>query len=463
MTTLLRSLIDQRGWKNYETFAHEYRLAAQRLAQVSGEPSLATLTLSESTFERWYFGRVTPQNDARRVLAHLFGRPITQLLAEAGPQDAGAPVPPAPRGCCPGGGASISELGTDDGAHLYWMERQVDMAARRAIRFAMEAERDEVGQETLGYIQDEVRRLADVYIRVPLGTILQDLADVQDETFRILESGRARPAQARDLHLLAALGSGMLAKASHDLGDPQSAMRQARAAAVCADRAEHKAMGAWVRGLQSLISYWSERPEDALHYARNGAAAAAGLHGSVTVWLAGLEARAAAVLGDTATVRAAQQRAERLRDGVRPDDLDELGGNFRFPRVRQAYYSVEASVLLGGGTSAAETTALVREAEEAVRGFDDASDPHWAFGDQAGARTDLGLARLYAGDLDGAAEAVRPVLDLPSNQRNAGIIGSVRRVRVQLMAGAVRDAARARELSEEIAAFGGRPALALPG
>jgi hypothetical protein len=290
-----------------------------------------------------------------------------------------------------------------------------------------------------------------------LGTVLDDLTDVQDATFRLLESGHAKPSQVRDLYLLAALQSGMLAKASHDLGDPQSAMMQARTAVVCAEQAEHQGMRAWVRGLQSLISYWADRPEDALHYARQGASTSRDLRGSVNVWLAGLEARAAALLGDAETVHQANRRAEELRERTVPDDLDVLGGNFYFSQAKQAYYDVEACVLLGDGNAN-----LVRRAEEAVRGFSDANDPHWAFGDLAGTQSDLALACLSTGDLDGAAEAVRPVLDLLPSRRTAGIIGSAQRVRTSLMRGPVRDALAARELREEIGVFSSRPTLALP-
>ncbi|MFE5117829.1 hypothetical protein [Streptomyces sp. NPDC056669] len=453
MATLLRVLLDEQGWKDYAAFAHQYRLAARSLAQETGESSLATLTLSESTFERWYFGKVTPQNDARRVLSHLFKRPITQLLAEVPPTV--EPVPPERWHIAASPQHIEFRVGPD--ADLPWMERHVAMAARRAIRFAIGAERNEVGQETLAHLQDEVRRIAEIYVRVPLGMILDDLTHIQDETFRLLESGHARPSQIRDLYLLASLQSGMLAKAAHDLGDPQSAMMQARTAAVCADQAEHQGMAAWVRGLQSLISYWADRPEDALHYARKGTSAGGNLRGSVNVWLAGLEARAAALLGDAESVHAANRRAADLRERTLPDDLDALGGNFLFPQVKQAYYEVEACVLLGDGNAH-----LVARAEEAVHGFSDPNDPYWAFGDLAGTQSDLALARLSTGDLDGAVEAVQPVLDLPPNQRNAGIIGSVQRVRSSLMRGMVRDAAAARELRAEIEVFSSRPALALP-
>jgi hypothetical protein len=339
------------------------------------------------------------------------------------------------------------------------MERHAKMAARRAIEFAMGAEHNAIGPETLDYLQAEVRRLAGVYNRVPLGTILDDMIDVQDKTFRLLEGGRAKPSQMRDLYLLAAIQSGLLAKTSHDVGDPQSAMRQARTASVCAEQAEHTGMIAWVNGLKSLIAYWSGRPTDALFYAQSGAQIATTLTGSVGTWLAGLEARAAAVLGDARTVTAANLRGDELRNHTTPDLLDDLGGFFRFPLVRQRYYDVESAVLLGnvGGSS----SSLVERAEGAVRGYSNPDDEDWAFGDEAGTRTDLALAHLLVGSLDGAAAAVRPVLELPPAQRNAGILVSVARVAKSLGDDSFRGTGVARDLREEITAFSGSGRLPL--
>src|SRR5262249_52154571 len=142
------------------------------------------------------------------------------------------------------------------------------------------------------------------------------------------------------------------------------------------------------------------------------------------------------------------------RENTEPDDLDTLGGLFCFPLIRQTYYNVEADVLIGRSNT--------QLAEEAVRGFSDKNSLDWAFGDEAGSRTNLALARLHAGDLDGSVEAVRPVLDLPSSQRNAGIIISAQRVRSALLQRPIRDSLMARELQEEITAFGMRPTLAPP-
>jgi hypothetical protein len=64
-----------------------------------------------------------------------------------------------------------------------------------------------------------------------------------------------------------------------------------------------------------------------------------------------------------------------------------------------------------------------------VSRYDDPADPDWAFGDAAGSRTDLAIARIRRGEVEGAAEVVAPVLDLPVEQRINGIMQSLERVR----------------------------------
>lgn len=446
MTTLLRLLIDRRGLREFGAFHAEYRAAAKRLAKDAGEPRLASTAISPDTFRRWYAGDTTPQTSARRVLTYMFGRSIDELIHEVDPDQ------PEP-------GSGALHTNTYDTCIQHYsgipsIERHVQMAARRAIEFAIRTESQDLGSETMGYLQDEVHRIAKLYTRVPISQILDDLTELQDMTFRLLDSGRGRLSQVRELFDLAAIEAGMLAKASHDLGDPQSAMAQARSAVVFAERAEHQAMVAWVRGLQSLISYWADRRQDALDYARLGAALSADLRGSVSVWLASLEGRAAALLGDQETAQASIRRTVELRERTEADDVDKLGGNFEFPQARQLYYAVEAGVLLGG----AET----RLAEEAVREFEDHDAPHWAFGDEAGARADLALARLNANEIEGIAEAVAPVLTLPPAQRNAGIVESVQRVRRELLREPIRSAMSVRQLRDEITAFSRHRPLTLP-
>jgi hypothetical protein len=90
LVTLLRVLTDQRGWNDFDTFRTRYRTAAGDEARASGEPGLATLDLSEDTYDRWYAGMSTPQRGARRVLARLFGRTSGHRSRRSGTPDSAA-------------------------------------------------------------------------------------------------------------------------------------------------------------------------------------------------------------------------------------------------------------------------------------------------------------------------------------------------------------------------------------
>ncbi|MEU0688136.1 hypothetical protein [Streptomyces uncialis] len=441
MRTLFRCLLDEREWRTHKAFLGQFSPVAARLGVSDIEPAL-------TTFEAWYYGKRRPQRDARRVLVAMLGYSIDQLWSEV--PDGAESVPALPRVPVTSH-TDHADLGMD----LTDMKRVGVMAARRARDFVLGAERDRVGDEAIGFLDDEVGRLVTAFPRVPLSDIWEDLASAQDDSFRLLESGRLRPTQLRDLNFKATVLSFLMAKGSNDMGDPKTAMVQARVALACANDAEHPGLIALVNGLKSLIAYWADQPEDALHFARQGRAHASALHGTVGLWALGLEARAAALLGDSESVRAANRAAEERRAQVVPDDLDTLGGLLTYPLAKQLYYTVESEVLLGNGGGS-----LSAQAAQAVRGFSDSDAPEWAFGDLAGAQCNHALTYLYAGDLDGAAAAIRPVLDLPSPLRNNGIVLSATRVRHALSSGLARDAILARELREEIALYEPRrPAL----
>ncbi|MFI0020092.1 hypothetical protein [Streptomyces griseus] len=432
MTTLFRQLIDERELRDPRAFLPRFAEQARLLADRDGDARLATLEPAASTFEAWYYGQRLPNRDARRVLAAWFGHSIDRLWA------------PAPETAVTSRGG-VLDCGDAD---LHEMRRGAKVAARRARDFALGAEQGQLGDETLGYLQDEVRRITAEYPKKPLPMLFDDLVAAQEDAFRLIEGGRARPSQLQQLYFLSTLLSWHMAKACHDLGDGSSAMMHARAAGVSAEKAEHPALEALVHGLKSLIAYWSGYGADALFHARKGAAEHPQIRGTVSVWLPALEARAAALLGDADGAASAVEQAARRRDAVEPDDLDELGGLLTFPVEKELYYRVETEVLLGQGT--ASTAA---DAERAVEAFSDRTAPHWAFGDEAGSRCNLAMIRLNADELDGAADALRPVLDLPPAQRNRGIVVSTHRVHHTLTASPARAALLARDLRDEITQF----------
>ncbi|MDX6743626.1 hypothetical protein [Actinocorallia sp. A-T 12471] len=326
-------------------------------------------------------------------------------------------------------------------------ERQVEMAARKALRFAVMAEGANVGPETLEQLREEVSRLSFAYPQQALPTLFGDLVELQDVAFRILEH-RQRPHDALDLYLLTGVICGMLAKASHDLGDPKSAMTQARTAYICADNAGHDGLRAWTRGLQSLISYWAGWPSEAVRYAKLGAEPAERTGGTASIWLTSQEARAWAILGHGDNAQAAIDRARDARENVRGDELDALGGIMSFTHPRQLYYVADTRIWLPGAERQAAEAAV-----EAISAYEAAPPDDRSFSDEAGARTDLALSRAASGDLDGALDALQPVFDLSHAQRIGGVISSMQRVHAALGAPNYRDVRTAKTARAEIEAF----------
>jgi hypothetical protein len=398
--TLLRDLVKEAQW-TFQGFSAQFQRAARRVADRDQEPRLARLTVSETTFRRWTSGalRTRPSGDVCRVLEELFQRPAADLFAVA---------PSVVQRTIAGHDEDVSRL----------VKEQIAMAARNALRYTSLSPAG-VDAETLATLTGEAARLAELYPTAPLHEFLGDLVNLQDISYRLLET-RHRPDAERDLNLVAALSTGLLAKASHDQGNPNAAITLARAAYKAADHAGHPGLKAWIRGIQALTAYWAGWKTQAADYAHN--AQQASLTGSITAWLPALEARAHAALGDRTSATEALIRAQAARESFEPSDLDGFGGLLTFPEAQQAYYHAETLVLVDPGMPDA-----LRAADLAVAAYSDPDAAHWAFGDEAGSRAHQAVARIATGDLDGGLEAIEPVLALPPQQRTHGISVCVQR------------------------------------
>ncbi|MGB6165783.1 MAG: hypothetical protein WCF33_14020 [Pseudonocardiaceae bacterium] len=407
----------------------EFRKRYQRTAGVA---------LSERQAYRWVAGelRGLPYPQAQATLELLFGEPVARLLGP--PYGTGALLSTRRRdGAAPERGSARTD----------WEGQVIAMSADRVRDFLTRIEASNVGAETLDQLIDDVRRFVVAYQQQPLPTLLGDLVDTQDRAFGLLE-GRQRPAQARDLYLIAGIACGLMAEASHDLGATHDAMTQARAGYACADNAGHDGLRAWICGLQAGIAYWSGRLEDAVRYAELGAEAAAHSRGTANVWLPSSEARSLAALGRLADAHAALARANEAWDRVQHDELDSFGGMCMFSRPRQLYLAADA-LAWGGQPTASETEHLALAALEA---YIDLPPGQRAFGMEAGARSALAVARVLRREIEGAAEALSPVFELPPAKRIHGIVASVEHVRTALRA--VRDPGRdATELAGAIEGF----------
>ncbi|WP_350279855.1 XRE family transcriptional regulator [Kribbella sp. HUAS MG21] len=396
-------------------------------------------TITERHLRRLASGEragTTPQT--RRTLQRMFGKPVEELLAPYVAEQA-AQVVPAP--------AASGRITTGNEMEV------LDMAASRARAFALAAQSG-LGSEAMEQVYDDVRHAAQAYPQRPLPEILGQLVETQDLVFGLLES-RQRPEHHRQLYFLAGVTGGLLAKASHDLGNPHAALTQARTAFLCADNADHHGLRAWVRGLQSLVSYWAGNPHDSVRYAQLGAGYAEQANSTTSVWLPVSEARAWAALGNPEATRAALERAEEAWNSVRNDDLDDMGGLCTFGRNRQLYYAADALAWLPGEVEQAQ-----RYSSQAVDAYTDQNHPEWAFGDAAGSHAAMAITRIASGELDGAADALAPVLTLPTERRINGVVHSARRVHQALRQSGRADDAR--ELQEEIETFTRTPMQTYP-
>ncbi len=397
-------------------------------------------TITERHLRRLASGEragTTPQT--RRTLQRMFGKPVEELLAPYVPEQAAQVVPVAATG---------GRITTGNEMEV------LDMAASRARAFALAAQTG-LGSEAMEQVYDDVRHVAKAYPQRPLPEILGQLVETQDLVFALLES-RQRPEHLRQLYFLGGVTGGLLAKASHDLGNPHAALTQARTAFLCADNADHHGLRAWVRGLQSLVSYWAGNPHDSVRYAQLGAGYAEQANSTTSVWLPVSEARAWAALGNADATRAALERAENAWGTVvEGDDLDEMGGLCTFGRNRQLYYAADALAWLPGERDTAE-----RYSRQAVDAYTDQSHPEWAFGDAAGSHAAMAITRIANGELDGAADAIAPVLGLPTERRINGVVHSARRVHQALRQSGRADDAR--DLQEEIELFTRTPMQTYP-
>jgi hypothetical protein len=97
--------------------------------------------------------------------------------------------------------------------------------------------------------------------------------------------------------------------------------------------------------------------------------------------------------------------------------------------------------------------------ERAAKLYAAGPDPGETHGHGAAALAGISLAeaRLRAGSVDGAAEALAPVLDLPESRRIDPIPQRLTRVRGELARHACRGSVQARDLAGRIEAFGRAP------
>ncbi|KPM53806.1 hypothetical protein ACG83_21955 [Frankia sp. R43] len=320
------------------------------------------------------------------------------------------------------------------------------MAADETARFFAHAQAADAGPEVVTLLYNEVRRIAHSYPADGGPALLPALSTTQRFAFRYLD-GPTQPDQVRDLYFLTGVVCGLLAHASLDLGQIDAAMSQTRTALLCADRAGHAGLRVWLRNEQCSIARWAGWHHESLRFVQLASADAATARGSSALGRALREARAQAAIGNTEAAQTALTEATRVKALMQPDELDEIGGQVTLSTPDSLFVAADALSLLPDAIAAEEA------AMSAVTAFTGTPVGAVKLGNFAGARIDLGLARARRGDVDGARDALRPVLDLPPHQRLYGIVANVQRVQAALSDARHHGSPIARDTAAEIEAF----------
>jgi hypothetical protein len=196
------------------------------------------------------------------------------------------------------------------------------------------------------------------------------------------------------------------------------------------------------------LAYWNGRPREAadlasssLEYLRSG---------PTGVWLHLEYGRAVADLGEADAARRAISYASEARDSEYHDDLTEIGGEFDLSRATERYLA--GAVLIEIPEAASDAATVFEDAVALYAAGPGPGETH-GFGMEALTRVSLAEARLRAGGVDAASEALAPVLSLPTGKRIDQLPRRLTRVQAELHAPVFRGSVQARELDEQIEVF----------
>ena len=299
-----------------------------------------------------------------------------------------------------------SREGPRSSAHDPGSEAAVTAMSGEAIDLATWAEQTNIGDTTIDFLFDSVRRLSEEYLRRPPGPVLSDAAALYRRTADILRGGHQQLRQTRDLHVIAGQLLAFLSWASSDLGQPGAAEAYAAAGWVMADQADDDAARALVLIARGKNAFWEKRLARAVEYAKRGLAVAPAT--SARVLLACQLGGAHQALGDVRSALAAHDAAVDAREAMAGE---ELGGLWWCGPARQANYAMWVHLRAGDSMAALEAAGAAQDAY--------ADGDHWAYGTWAQVMIGTAIAQLQKGEPEGAAETLDPILQMPAEQRLA--------------------------------------------
>lgn len=287
----------------------------------------------------------------------------------------------------------------------------------RAAALAMSRDLTALAELDISELQEGVSATAVDYLSSPPAPMMDRAHTMRGEAFERLRSGHHRPQDRSDLYVAAGRLSGVLSYALLDMGDADEALAHATAAGTCAELAGDAELAAWVAGTKSLIARFQGDYGRALEYVRDGYQWVGHGQGTGEARLRCGEAQCLANLGDSRAANAALDAAEEARDRMRRPD--SLSGLFGFSRAKQSYYAGSSLIWLQGGHDAERAA---REAVTAIQSWQSGPAEERSLDDERLAHIYLGTARVQLDDVEGAADAIRPVLSLPLEEQISWIV-----------------------------------------
>lgn len=287
------------------------------------------------------------------------------------------------------------------------VEEVVMSAAEESAQFLAWAETTNVGELTVEQMHSEVRRIAHGYLKTPTLPLFARTKALRDRAFTLL-SGHQAPSQSRELYAAAGWSLTVLAWMSVDLGRADAAEDHARAAWLCAERADYAALRAWVRATQHTAAFWQDDFATAANYAADGLTYTG--TGTAQLYLASALALDLARAGDATRATAALREAQRVAESAQLAE-DELSGPFTCSTDRAGSLWSDTHLALGNANEA------LAFADRAVATFEATPADRRNLGSERMTRMIQVNAHLVLGELDGAVEALTPVLETPSEHR----------------------------------------------
>ncbi|MFF9001490.1 DNA-binding protein [Streptomyces achromogenes] len=415
--TLLAKLCDQENL-TYRRFVDKFTETGVRLFGHSANNP----TCGETQFRRWTGGKLTglPGPETCEILQAMWpGYTAEQLF---GP-------PPA----------------DDPQAPTYDLEERVQMTAREAHDGADATAAASISDNTIDELGDRVTNLARQYHRLPAAKAYETADDLRRQVERHRDRTQV-PVQQQTLMILNGQTAALLAVAAFDLGYFSSARTLARTAALYGESTRFTPLQAYADGTLAYIAYHSGELNEALVKARR-ALSWGGLGGIAQRRLHAIAARAYAHVGDAASVQRSIQMSQDIDQDLRDELHDTVGGEFGFSVERMAM-SHSTSALLIGDAEQAELEASRALAVLGEKGRDEQSTHV-----RAGASADLAYARLLSDNVEGAAEALAPIWEVPAEERNTGIVVRTARIGRHLARPHFHGAHLPKELRERIEEF----------